>query len=143
VKTRSKAQKFQLLIAPHLRHGPSLRDPRIPKPVPLLQRLCQRQRLRRWMEAFRAKFDGVGSLGREQWGQLLGHCGAVTDQPAIILAAEPLEAYPEAKVVMIERDVDSWYRSISALFATSLDPLFLALLFTDPYCIDASSRLAW
>lgn len=88
-----------------------------------------------WMEAFRAKFDGVGTFGREQWDQLLGHCGAVTDQPAVIFAEELLEAYPEAKVVLVERDVEAWYRSISALFEASLDPVFLAFRFTDPYWI--------
>ena len=40
-----------------------------------------------WMEAFRAKFDGIGTFGKEQWDALLGHCGAVTDQPAILFAA--------------------------------------------------------
>jgi hypothetical protein len=88
-----------------------------------------------WMEAFRAKFDGVGSFEREQWDQLLGHCGAVTDQPAIIFAAELLESYPDAKVVIVEREIESWYRSIKALFAASLDPVFLAFRFTDPYWI--------
>lgn len=34
-----------------------------------------------WMEAFNAKYHGKGSFGKEQWDQLLGHCGAVTDFP--------------------------------------------------------------
>jgi hypothetical protein len=88
-----------------------------------------------WMEAFRAKFDGVGTFGKEQWDALLGHCGAVTDQPAILFAAELLEAYPEAQVIIVERDVESWYCSIKALFATSLDPAFLFFRFTDPLWI--------
>ena len=88
-----------------------------------------------WMEAFRAKFDGIGTFSLEQWDALLGHCGAVTDQPAILFAAELLEAYSDAKVVVVERDVESWYRSINALFAASLDPTFLALRFTDPFWI--------
>jgi hypothetical protein len=88
-----------------------------------------------WMGAFRAKFDGVGTFEREQRDQLLGHCGAVTDQPTIIFAAELLEAYPDAKVVIVERDIEPCYRSIKALFAASLDPVFLAFRFTDPYWI--------
>lgn len=88
-----------------------------------------------WMEAFRAKFDGVGTFQKEQWDQLLGHCGAVTDQPAIIFSEELLEAYPDAKVVIVEREVEAWYRSIKALFATSLDPAFLFFRFTDPMWI--------
>ena len=27
-----------------------------------------------WMDALTAKYDGVGTFGREQWDQLLGHC---------------------------------------------------------------------
>jgi hypothetical protein len=77
----------------------------------------------------------VGTFGKEQWDQLLGHRGAVTDQPAILFAAELLEAYPDAKVVIVKRDVESWYRSIKALFATSLDPAFLFFRFTDPFWI--------
>ena len=94
-----------------------------------------------WMEAFRAKFDGVGTFEREQWDALLGHCGAVTDQPAILFAEELLQAYPDAKVVVVERDVESWYRSISALFATSLDPAFLFFRFTDPFWIGRIIRV--
>ena len=32
-----------------------------------------------WMEALEAKYKGIGKpFEREQWDQLLGHCGAVT-----------------------------------------------------------------
>jgi len=27
-----------------------------------------------WLEALRAKYDGVGTFGVEKWDQLLGHC---------------------------------------------------------------------
>ena len=27
-----------------------------------------------WMDALTAKYDGIGTFGREQWDQLLGHC---------------------------------------------------------------------
>jgi hypothetical protein len=94
-----------------------------------------------WMEAFRAKFDGISTFEREQWDALLGHCGAVTDQPAILFAEELLQAYPDAKVVVVERDVEPWYRSISALFATSLDPAFLFFRFTDPFWIGRIIRV--
>lgn len=96
-----------------------------------------------WMEAIRAKFDGVGTFEREQWDQLLGHCGAVTDQPAILFAPELLEAYPDAKVVIVKRDFESWYRSIKALFASSLDPVFLAFRFTDPFWIGRITVRIW
>lgn len=65
-----------------------------------------------WHEALRAKYDGVGTpYGRADWDQLLGHCQAVCDWPAIAFAKELIEAYPEAKVVLTNRDVDSWHAS--------------------------------
>jgi hypothetical protein len=95
-----------------------------------------------WLEAFQAKWDGAGApFGRAQWDQLLGHCGAVTDQPAILFAEELLAAYPDAKVVLVERDVEAWYRSISALFDVSLAPTFLGLRFLDPYWIGRIIRV--
>ena len=64
-----------------------------------------------WQDAFAAKYDGVGTFGREQWDQLFGHCMAVCDWPAVAFAKELIEAYPEAKVLMTTRDVDSWHAS--------------------------------
>ncbi|KAK9780356.1 putative P-loop containing nucleoside triphosphate hydrolase protein [Seiridium cardinale] len=65
-----------------------------------------------WMDALRAKYDGVGKpFTREDWDKLLGNCQAVCDWPAIAFAKELIEAYPEAKVVLTCRDVDSWHAS--------------------------------
>ena len=65
-----------------------------------------------WQDAFAAKFDGRGGkFGREEWDQLLGHCQAVCDWPAVAFAKELTEAYPEAKVIVTTRDVDSWHAS--------------------------------
>lgn len=64
-----------------------------------------------WQDAFAAKYDGVGTFGREQWDQLLGHCQAVCDWPSVAFAKELIEAYPEAKVILTTRDVDSWHAS--------------------------------
>ncbi|GME32211.1 hypothetical protein GTA08_BOTSDO11323 [Neofusicoccum parvum] len=64
-----------------------------------------------WSDALAAKYDNDGHFGREQWDQLLGHCQAVCDWPAVAFARELIEAYPEAKVILTTRDVDSWYNS--------------------------------
>ena len=66
-----------------------------------------------WVEAMKAKFHGIGKpYGKEQWDALLGHCQAVTDNPCVIFYKELLEAYPDAKVILTERDnVDQWHRS--------------------------------
>lgn len=65
-----------------------------------------------WQDAFAAKYDGVGEFGRKEWDQLLGHCAAVCDWPAVAFAKELIEAYPEAKVLVTTRDVDSWHASV-------------------------------
>ena len=62
-----------------------------------------------WQDAFAAKFDKKGKFGREEWDKLLGHCQAICDWPAVAFAKELIEAYPEAKVIVTTRDVDSWH----------------------------------
>ncbi|KAL6910112.1 P-loop containing nucleoside triphosphate hydrolase protein [Trichoderma evansii] len=65
-----------------------------------------------WMDALSAKYDKKGKpFTREDWDQLLGNSQAVCDWPAIAFAKELIEAYPEAKVVLTNRDVDSWHAS--------------------------------
>lgn len=65
-----------------------------------------------WMRAIRAKWDGEGEFGKEEWDQLLGHCQAVCDLPAAAFAPELIAAYPNAKVILTNRDPDSWHRCV-------------------------------
>ncbi|KAJ5114018.1 hypothetical protein N7456_002552 [Penicillium angulare] len=66
-----------------------------------------------WLQAMSAKFDKRGKrFGRAEFDQLLGHCQAVTDVPAVCFAQELIEAYPEAQVILTWRDVDVWYESV-------------------------------
>ncbi|KAL5364693.1 P-loop containing nucleoside triphosphate hydrolase protein [Aspergillus floccosus] len=65
-----------------------------------------------WHDALCAKYDGVGEFGRKEWDQLLGECQAVCDWPACAFAKELIEAYPNAKVILTTRDVDSWHASV-------------------------------
>jgi hypothetical protein len=77
-----------------------------------------------WMDALRAKYDGVGKpFTRREWDMLLGECQAVCDWPAIAFAKELIEAYPEAKVVLTNRDVDSWHAStMRTVYWRATDP---------------------
>lgn len=77
-----------------------------------------------WMDALRAKYDGVGEpFTRQDWDKLLGNCQAVCDWPAIAFARELIEAYPEAKVVLTNRDVDSWHAStMKTVYWRAMDP---------------------
>jgi hypothetical protein len=60
--------------------------------------------------------------------QLLGHVAAVTDAPCNIFGPELIEAYPEAKVVLIERDIEAWYVGWEGLLDSAFSPLLRFLL---------------
>jgi hypothetical protein len=64
-----------------------------------------------WRSAFAAKYSNGPAFTRADWDQLLGHCQAVCDWPAIAFAPELIAAYPEAKIILTNRDVESWYAS--------------------------------
>ncbi|KAJ7483542.1 hypothetical protein FB451DRAFT_1234925 [Mycena latifolia] len=67
-----------------------------------------------WIEAINAKFFGKGKpYGREEWDQLLGHCQAVTDAPCMLFSEELIAAYPDAKVILTNRDPAKWWKSYS------------------------------
>ncbi|KAF6828493.1 hypothetical protein CPLU01_08475 [Colletotrichum plurivorum] len=74
-----------------------------------------------WMEGMHAKQNpkpGQKPFGRAEFDQLLGHCGAVCDMPANFFGPELVRAYPDSKVVLVERDVESWYRSFDESIVT-------------------------
>jgi CxxC motif-containing protein len=39
----------------------------------------------------------------------------VSDSPAIFLAKELVEAYPEAKVLLVEREIKAWLKSFDVI----------------------------
>ncbi len=68
-----------------------------------------------WAAALDAKyFDRGKPFTRREWEILLGPYDGVCDYPAAAFADELIEAYPEAKVVLVEREIESWYRSFDA-----------------------------
>jgi len=67
-----------------------------------------------WIRAFEAKFAGKGKpFSRPEWDQLLAEYGAVTDVPALAFWEDLVSAYPEAKVVLMEREIERWYTSFN------------------------------
>ena len=57
-----------------------------------------------------------GTFSREKWDEIFAPVEAVTDISAFY-AASLIEAYPEAKIVLVERDIETWYAS----WCTALD----------------------
>ena len=75
-----------------------------------------------WLVALRAKYDGKGEpFGRQRFDQLLGHCQAICDAPATCFTPELLKAYPDAKVVLSNRDVDDWYLSVNSAILENIN----------------------
>lgn len=65
-----------------------------------------------WTEAFNAKFHDKGrKYSKKDWDQLLGHCQAVADVPTAAFIPELHEAYPDAKVIIVQRDPEKWFAS--------------------------------
>ena len=66
----------------------------------------------RWERAIDAKWHNKGvPFERPEWDELLGHCAAVTDFPCTAFWRELVAAYPDAKVILVQRDEDKWYDS--------------------------------
>jgi hypothetical protein len=87
-----------------------------------------------WIEAMNAKFNGKGKIpDKAFFDGLLGHVGAVTDAPCILFGKELMEFYPDAKVVLVEREMGSWYKSWMAFCDSAFNPALSVLGFIDPY----------
>jgi hypothetical protein len=87
-----------------------------------------------WQEAFNAKFRGGPALDwRKHFDSLLGHSSVVADAPAVLFWKELVEAYPDAKVVLVERDIEKWLPSCETLLVGILNPVAgYVLRYTDP-----------
>lgn len=64
-----------------------------------------------WKQAMDAKHNSRDKpFQKEDWDALLGHCQAVCDIPAMHFAEELMETYPDAKVILTNRNIDAWHR---------------------------------
>lgn len=64
-------------------------------------------------------YAGPPPFARADWDELWGPCEAITDIGSIF-SAQLVDAYPEAKVVLVERDVETWYASVDEGVFSSL-----------------------
>ncbi|KXT00967.1 hypothetical protein AC578_8208 [Pseudocercospora eumusae] len=61
-----------------------------------------------WLKCIEAKYEGKGKIhGREEFDEGLGKFTSFTDLPSSFLWREPIDAYPEAKVVLVNRDYEA------------------------------------
>ena len=95
-----------------------------------------------WTAAFEAKYHNNGKpFTREDWDQLLGNYGAVTDSPCICFAEELINGYPEIKIVLVEGDVEAWYSSLEGLMNEYYLPIHRILHYLDPQLIGPQARM--
>lgn len=89
-----------------------------------------------WREALNAKFHPPNPSFdyKRHFDQLLGHVSAVTDTPSVLFWRELLEAYPDVKIVLVERNEDKWFSSFEGLVKGTLAPFQQKVLrYTDPF----------
>lgn len=91
-----------------------------------------------WNPAYETKFLGKPSeacqkVDRAFLDKACGGMNAVTDMPAVSFAEELITAYPEAKVVLVEREIESWYKSFEQVFINFYDgPLWSVIAWLNP-----------
>jgi hypothetical protein len=73
-------------------------------------------RMPAWARLSRKKWygreNGEADITADDFDAIIGHAAAVSDAPASVFAAELINAYPEAKVVLNMRaDLDEWHHS--------------------------------
>jgi hypothetical protein len=71
---------------------------------------------------------GPKPFDRAEFDQLLEGYAAVCDAPFIAFAPELIEAYPSALVVLVERDIEAWYKSFGSVITANLfNPVLQAI----------------
>ncbi len=67
----------------------------------------------KWVEAYKGKYTSEREpYTREEWDDLLGKAQACADLPSAPFSIELAALYPEAKVVILNRDPEKWYQSV-------------------------------
>lgn len=74
-----------------------------------------------WNPAYETKFLNTPSeacieVNGTFFDKVLGDMNAVTDMPAVSFSEELIIAYPDAKVILVERDIETWYKSFEQVF---------------------------
>jgi len=91
---------------------------------------------RLWGEACRDTFldPSKKPFGRAEFDKLTGWCDALTDLPSALFVDQLVAAYPDAKVILTNRNVESWIKSMNAtIFKGFRWPSFYLLSWLDLY----------
>lgn len=77
-----------------------------------------------WTRALKAKYRGEGTFTKLDWDRLLGDCQGVVDYPSAFFVSDLAQLYPDAKVVILNRDPEKWYESVSETVTLITRPSF-------------------
>ncbi|KAK4503467.1 hypothetical protein PRZ48_004382 [Zasmidium cellare] len=85
-----------------------------------------------WLAAYENKYHGKPSpechkLDKQFFDKVIGRFGAVTDMPTSSFAEELIDLYPDAKVVLVNRDENAWYKSWGNVMFSSYDSIGLRI----------------
>ncbi|KAJ6439036.1 hypothetical protein O9K51_08440 [Purpureocillium lavendulum] len=78
-----------------------------------------------WIRAFEAKYAGKGDFTKADWDMLLGFSQACCDMPTAVFSCELAEIYPEAKIIILNRNPEKWYESVLGSVAETMNPTSL------------------
>jgi hypothetical protein len=87
-----------------------------------------------WVRAIEAKYAHKGTFEKDDWDALLGKYQAVCDIPAAFFGAELAELYPDAKVIILNRDAEKWYESVLESIWAVVEDKSPAVLAQRIYC---------
>ena len=92
------------------------------------------EHLQHWQKAMSARWEGGPKPSRQEWDKVLGTYQAGADLPFHFFAAELIELYPEAKVILTNKDPDAFWQSWSkASSYVASPPWYLRVLrYVDP-----------
>lgn len=76
----------------------------------------------KWIRLFDTHFRAKGTLTRADFDKVLGYSQACVDVPAALFGVELAALYPEAKVIILNRDPESWYTSVLESAIKAVDP---------------------
>ena len=87
-------------------------------------------------------FDG--DIGEEVFGEMYRDVDAVVDQPACTIWNILFKQFPEAKVILMERDsAESWFRSYYGMFEYYRRNFFSYFQYLKPYLSKTHKKIGW
>lgn len=89
-----------------------------------------------------SSFGESESLTLADFDALLGHVSAVTDIPCNAFSLDLIHLYPLAKVILVEREVESWFQSFNKNVIESFAaPLTRLICLLDPSFVGKQGRI--